>query len=399
MAGVVVTCQAPVNIALIKYWGKRDAALNLPLNSSLSVTIDSGALRTTTTVAVSPEWQGARLWLNGREEDLSSGKASRTTKCIAAIREMAKGPQRDWGIRACSENSFPTAAGLASSASGFACLVAALARALGVVDAAAVTRVARLGSGSACRSLFGGFVLWDAGHLADGTDSIATQVFPETHWPELRVLVLVADGKKKDVGSTDGMNRTARTSELMKARLDCVPRRIDALRKAIASKDFASLAEVTMRDSNQFHAVCLDTYPPILYLSDTSRAVIRIITALNEMAGRPVAAYTFDAGPNPVVFALESEMARVLRLMLYYFPPLSHCPACFTGDVERLVGHPLTRDGIESVPRPSDEEMAACGTERYPDRLSRFISARVGGDPLFLGPEASLLGPEGLPKA
>jgi len=176
----MVTCQAPVNIAVIKYWGKRDEELILPLNSSLSVTLGIDELHSITTVAVSPDFCEDCLWLNGRKHDIA--EMPRIQKCLSKIRELSKcNPPncslsylKDCYIHICSENNFPTAAGLASSAAGYSCLVFALSR-LFQVDCE-ISEIARRGSGSACRSIFGGFVAWEKGELADGSDSIAKQV-------------------------------------------------------------------------------------------------------------------------------------------------------------------------------------------------------------------------------
>jgi len=120
-------------------------------------------------------------------------------------------------VHIASVNNFPTAAGLASSAAGYACLAYALARVYGVESD--LSEVARRGSGSACRSLYGGFVEWQMGERADGKDSIARQVAPESHWPELRVLILVVSAEKKLMGSTAGMQSSVETSSLLRVRL------------------------------------------------------------------------------------------------------------------------------------------------------------------------------------
>lgn len=181
----------------------------------------------------------------------------------------------------------------------------------------------RQGSGSACRSVYGGFVEWVEGEREDGADSIAmqvrndpptvqvnppslppSQVAPSTHWPELEVLILVVSAEKKPVSSTVGMQTSAQTSELLKVRThrrkeanmtpfpcpqhrvaSVVPQRMREMEEAILKKDFQSFGRLTMQDSNQFHAVCLDTYPPILYLNDTSRRVIQMVTQLNKACG------------------------------------------------------------------------------------------------------------------
>jgi diphosphomevalonate decarboxylase len=221
-------------------------------------------------------------------------------------------------LKIVSENNFPTAAGLASSASGFAALVRAIANLYEVKSTPTeLSRIARQGSGSACRSLFGGYVAWSMGSEADGSDSLAYEVAPASHWPDMRAIILVASAEKKGVSSTSGMQQTVATSTLFKQRIEeTVPKRMEAMIKAIDMKDFEKFAELTMKDSNSFHATCADTFPPIFYMNDTSRAAVRVVEALNAKAGKTVAAYTFDAGPNAVIYYLaenEKIVAGVIK--------------------------------------------------------------------------------------
>lgn len=184
-----------------------------------------------------------------------------------------------------SENNFPTAAGLASSAAGYACFVYTLATLYGLENEE-LTCIARLGSGSACRSIYGGFVQWKKGELSDGCDSIAVQIAPASHWPEMHVLILVACDAKKKVGSTVGMRLAVENSELLKLRAShCVQKHIEDITRAILNKDFPTFGEITMRESNQFHAICLDTYPPCVYMNDQSHSVAQFIHKYNENAG------------------------------------------------------------------------------------------------------------------
>ncbi len=316
---------APVNIAVVKYWGKRDAKLNLPTNSSLSVTLSQGDLRTLTTASCSaafspPAPAGDSLTLNGAPSDISG---ARTQACLRELRERRAALEAadqslpklsQMPLRLVSENNFPTAAGLASSAAGFAALVRAVADLYALpADAAELSLVARQGSGSACRSLFGGYVAWRMGERVDGTDSRAELVAPASHWPEMRALILVVSAARKGVSSTSGMQQTVATSGLFRERIaEVVPRNMEAMEAAVRDRDFARFAEVTMRESNSFHATCADTYPPIFYMNDVSRAAVRAVESINERAGRTVAAYTFDAGPNAVVYYLEQDKAAVV---------------------------------------------------------------------------------------
>ena len=334
-----VTCTAPVNIAVLKYWGKKDETLITPINSSFSVTLNQADLCTTTTVHLSTEFTADRIWLNGKEEDINT---TRLQNCLNAVRKthgqvtlddgtaVDGGALGEYKVHIVSKNNFPTAAGLASSASGYACLVATLARAYNVQESfpGQLTTFARMGSGSACRSLAGGFVKWEmGGAAADASDSLAVQKFDEAHWPDLAILVLVVNDGRKGTSSTSGMQTTVRTSKLLQRRIDTIADEHYALlEKAVAERDFATFGEVTMRDSNQFHALCLDTFPPIFYLNDTSKSIIQLVHAYNAAKGGTRLAYTFDAGPNAVLFTQKADLDDVLRTVLHYYPPADGQP-------------------------------------------------------------------------
>ncbi|VVC88692.1 unnamed protein product [Leptidea sinapis] len=316
----VVTVIAPINIAVIKYWGKRDEKLKLPLNDSISGTLDANVMCSKTSVCARPEFKEDRIWLNGAEQSKTI-----LQNCLQKIKDIACDQQSvekeflSWNVHICSENNFPTAAGLASSASGYACLVTALAKLYKIK--ADLSALARIGSGSACRSIYGGFVHWHAGIKPDGSDSFATQVVNTDHWPEMRVLVLVVGDSKKHTSSSIGMKITAKTSALMKYRTEInVPLRVTSMCDAIKQKDFASFAEITMKDSNEFHAVCLSAYPPCVYLNDISHKIINLIHKYNDLFDSPKVAYTFDAGPNACLYLLEKDVPNVVSMIKHVFP-------------------------------------------------------------------------------
>jgi diphosphomevalonate decarboxylase len=342
----MATVSAPTNIAVIKYWGKADVNLNTPINSSVSVTLDQKDLRAVTTVAASTAFTQDRLWLNGVEEADPYNNNKRFRVCIDQVKALAAVSctrtdttsatdnttaentvlKEDWNkmkIHVSSYNTFPTAAGLASSAAGYAALVAALAQLVEAQEEfpGQLSTIARQGSGSACRSLQGGFVAWRMGTPPAWTDSKAEQIAPETHWPEMRALILVVSDLKKDTSSTAGMSTSVATSTLLAHRAaSVVPQRMMDMEAAWLAKDFVSFAKLTMQDSNQFHAVCGDTYPPIFYMNDVSRSVIRIVGAYNKWAGQERVAYTFDAGPNAVLYVLDEHLTETAALVLHYFP-------------------------------------------------------------------------------
>lgn len=333
---IMETVSAPTNIACIKYWGKADVHYNTPINSSVSVTLDQDDLRAVTTAATSRNFEKDRLWLNG-VEDLKASDSKRFRACIDGVKALAsdrfgengqivvkKEEWKDLKIHISSYNTFPTAAGLASSAAGYAALVAALAKLMNAKEEfeGQLSTIARQGSGSACRSLYGGFVAWRMGGAKpDWSDSLAQQVADEKHWPELRALILVVSDLKKDTSSTAGMSTSVATSELLKHRAaSVVDRRMEAIEKAYLNKDFATFGQITMADSNQFHATCLDTYPPIFYMNDISRSAIRLVHVYNTWARDVRAAYTFDAGPNAVIYTLDEFAVELGALMLHFYP-------------------------------------------------------------------------------
>lgn len=281
------------------------------------MTLSQRSLRTLTTASCAAQYPPQdELILNGKPQEIQSSK--RTLACLSNLRALRKALEdanpslpklSTLPLRIVSENNFPTAAGLASSAAGFAALVRAVADLYQLPDSPRdLSRIARQGSGSACRSLMGGYVAWRAGSLDDGSDSLAEEVAPASHWPEMRAIILVVSAEKKDVPSTEGMQTTVATSNLFATRAtSVVPERMAAIETAIQNRDFPAFAEITMRDSNGFHATCLDSWPPIFYMNDVSRAAVRLVHDINRAAGRTVAAYTFDAGPNAVIYYLEKD--------------------------------------------------------------------------------------------
>lgn len=285
------------------------------------MTLSQKSLRTLTTASCSSTYPAEdTLNLNGKPQEIKSSK--RTLACLSNLRSLRKALEdadaslpklSTLPLRIVSENNFPTAAGLASSAAGFAALVRAVANLYQLPQSPReLSRIARQGSGSACRSLMGGYVAWRTGELADGSDSLAEEVAPASHWPEMRALILVVSAEKKDVPSTEGMQTTVNSSELFATRAQSiVPQRMDAIEAAIQDRDFPKFAEITMRDSNTFHATCLDSWPPIFYMNDVSRAAVRLVHDINNAVGRTVAAYTFDAGPNAVIYYEDKDSELV----------------------------------------------------------------------------------------
>ncbi|XP_017050845.1 diphosphomevalonate decarboxylase [Drosophila ficusphila] len=389
---ISVTCVAPVNIALIKYWGKRHEELILPVNDSISMTLSTDELCAKTTITASETFEKNRMWLNGDEVPFEEG--SRLMRCLKEVHRLAlaNGSQKvlpSWKIHIASVNNFPTAAGLASSAAGYACLVYSLARLYEIPLNEELTTVARQGSGSACRSLYGGFVQWHRGVLDNGSDSVAKQIAPSNHWPNMHVLILVVNDERKKTASTKGMQQAVKTSQLIKYRVDkVVPERIPKLREAIKARDFHAFAEITIKDSNQFHAIALDTYPPCVYMNDVSHRIASFVHAYNEIMGSLKAAYTFDAGPNACLYVLEENVPQLLYAVQKVFPSDSKdSPAYLRG---------------LSVPKVDNIEVAQKNKIDLLDVHSKnafryIIHTKVGEGPKELSADNSLM-KNGLPS-
>lgn len=223
-----------------RYWGKRDPKLNLPTNSSISVTLSQADLRTHTTAACSSSFGPEdSLLLNSKPEDVSGARTQACFRELRALRSSLEASDpalpkiASLPLKIVSQNNFPTAAGLASSAAGFAALVRAIANLYELPSSPTeLSRIARQGSGSACRSLFGGYVAWQMGGKDDGSDSVAVEVAPASHWPTMRALILVVSAEKKDVSSTSGMQITVSTSKLFPRRVEVVvPEHMTAMEK------------------------------------------------------------------------------------------------------------------------------------------------------------------------
>jgi diphosphomevalonate decarboxylase len=303
-----VTYEAPPNIALVKYWGVRDPALALPYNSSFSVTLAD--MRSHTTVRFDETLGADSVILNGKVA--TGGPRDGVVKFLDRVRTMA-----DFDARADvrSENNFPTATGLASSASGFAALAGAASAAAGLrLSDRELSQLARFGSGSACRSVFGGFVEWKAGRRADGQDCFAESVYGPDHWPELiDLVVLVREAPVKAVRSADAMQTSVRTSDYFAARQKEIPMRLRKIRAAIGARNAGTLFPLIMEECDSFRKVCETSRPSLDYLTSTSRAILEAVRDGNREAGRPIAGYTHDAGAHVHIFTLESRLKGLRR--------------------------------------------------------------------------------------
>ncbi len=336
------SCRAGSNIAFIKYWGVVDAAsaaiggqrpvasedLNIPLNNSISMTLADA--HTTTTVA----WDSSshlptdRIVIDGVQ--LQGAPAERIVAHIDRLRALAGVPYK---ARVVSNNNFPMAAGIASSASGFAALTVAASAALGLqLDATQLSAVARQASGSASRSLFGGFVEWERGWGQGASEeergeregesllsphstfldsrSVAHQMHDEDHWALRDVIAIVSAGAKR-VSSSSG-HRLAATSPFNAARTQCVSEWLTTVRRAIAARDFSLLGPVLEADALAMHGVMMTSAPSLLYWQAGTLEVLHAVRAWREEEGLPVF-FTIDAGPNVHLICEADTAAEVER--------------------------------------------------------------------------------------
>ncbi len=324
MKTISATAQSSPNIAFIKYWGNRDSALRLPVNGSISMNLDG--LYTKTTVSFQPSLALDELVINSHQV---MGKGLERVAIILEHIRQAVG--MSFRAEVVSENNFPTGAGIASSASAFAALALAATRAAGLDwSEAQISRLARLGSGSASRSIPSGFVEWQMG--TGDEDSFAVSIAPPEHWDLADCVAIVSAGHKA-TGSTEG-HALAPTSPLQAARVADSGRRLEICRRAILERDFAAFANIIELDSDMMHAVMMTSQPQLFYWKPATLAVMEAVRAW-RLDGLQ-AAYTIDAGPNVHVICPQSEMDAVASL-LREIPGVSKVLSATVGGPARLL--------------------------------------------------------------
>lgn len=309
------TAKAHTNIALIKYWGKRNESLILPMNNSLSLTLD--AFYTETTVTFNDNLKKDEFYLDN--ETIVGDQFTKVSSFLDLIRNLADTPNLFAEVY--STNAVPTAAGFASSASGFAALAAAATRALDLtIDQQTLSRLTRQGSGSACRSIYGGFVEWEKGVLDDGSDSYAVPVAPKDHW-DVRIAAVVLSSDQKNISSRVGMRRTVDTSPFYSSWVDAIPTDLAQIKAAIHERDFEKVGEIAEANCQKMHATTLAANPPFTYWHDTTLTVMQTVQALRAK-GIP-AYFTIDAGPNVKVL-YQPENEQVIQQTLRDIPGVTN---------------------------------------------------------------------------
>jgi diphosphomevalonate decarboxylase len=312
------------NIAFIKYWGNRDPELRLASNGSISLTL--GGLETQTSVTFDEGFSSDHIYVDG--QPASPSACERVSLHLDRIRQIT-------GITTYatveSHNNFPVGAGLASSASAFAALsLAGISAAGHSLEPIELSRLARRGSGSACRSIFGGFVEWYASETDEG--SYAEAFATPDHW-DLQDLIVIFSSEHKGVGSTQG-HTLADTSPLQSARVADTPRRLDECRRAILDHDFSALASIIELDCNLMHAVMYTSTPPLIYWHPET---LRVMTAVTEWRaeGHEVC-YTIDAGPN-VHCICTSDHADTIEERLRRLSGVEKILRAYPGDSARVL--------------------------------------------------------------
>ena len=305
----VMTARACANIALVKYWGKRDAALNLPATSSLSLTLE--ALSTETTVGFDEGLATDQLHLDGapaRPEDLE-----RVSRFLDLVRAQAGVPIK---ANVTSRNDFPTASGLASSASGFAALALAASRAAGLdLEPRALSILARRGSGSAARSIFGGFVRMHSGPRNEDAYAAPVTAIAPGFVDNLRMVVaVVGGGLPKLHGSRDAMDHTAATSPMYRAWLDLVPGDLEIAEAALAKGDLEALGTLAEANAMAMHASAIAARPAILYWQPASLGILAEVRGLRA-TGQPAWA-TMDAGPHVKILTTAAAAELVSQALV-----------------------------------------------------------------------------------
>lgn len=304
LSTVPVTARAHPNIAFIKYWGNSNQDLRLPVNGSLSMNLDG--LYTETSVLWDESLTDDHLMLNG--ESVTDTALHRVSHHLDHIRRRLSFSAH---AKVVSTNNFPMGAGIASSAAAFAALTVAAVASAGVnLPERELTTLARLGSGSASRSVPDGFVEWHAGQTHE--ESFAESFAPSGHWSLVDVIAVVSKGHKS-VGSSEG-HQSANTSDLQAARVSGASARIVQCKRAVLECDFASFAEVVEHDSNLMHAVMMTSRPPLFYWLPPTLAVMEAVRSWRT-EGIEVC-YTLDAGPNIHCLCTEQFAGQVRDALL-----------------------------------------------------------------------------------
>ncbi|MCE5038504.1 diphosphomevalonate decarboxylase [Staphylococcus auricularis] len=319
--------RAHTNIAIIKYWGKADDTYIIPMNNSISVALDR--FYTETEVTFDESYDKDTLVLNG--EPVNEKELKKISRFMDVVRDYSQQPLY---AHIESENFVPTAAGLASSASAYAALAAACNHALSLnLSDKDLSRLARRGSGSASRSVFGGFVEWEKGH--DDKTSFSHPIESDRWEDELSMIIVVINDKAKSVSSRSGMALTRETSRFYQYWLDHIEADIAEAKAAISDKDFQRLGEVIEANGLRMHATNLGAQPPFTYLAPESYQAMAIVHHCRTL-GYPCY-FTMDAGANVKILVQKEHQQAVVSELAKTF------------NDEQIILSDITRSGIEII--------------------------------------------------
>ncbi|OIP97363.1 diphosphomevalonate decarboxylase [Candidatus Wirthbacteria bacterium CG2_30_54_11] len=297
------TATAPSNIALVKYWGKRDEKLVLPQNGSISMCLSG--LHTTTTVEFDEQLKSDVVTYDG--SDLQGSRFDRVVRHLDLVRALA---QIETKARVASTANFPMSAGLASSASGFAALSLAASEAAGLaLDEKALSILARQGSGSASRSIPDGFVEWDRGELADGTDSFAHSIHhSEVDWGFRMIIPVISQAEKK-ITSRAGMAQSVLTSPYYAGWLATVEHDLRSVRLGIEMHDFELIGSTAEANALKMHALMFTTVPSIIYWLPQTLDMIAFVHQLRDQGTQVW--FTIDGGPQVKIMCMEESVLTI----------------------------------------------------------------------------------------
>ncbi len=323
MSGSPVTARSNVNVALVKYWGKRDPALNLPATGSISLTLDGLSVEAEVGFGGAAVPSPDEITIDG--EPARGGERERLVRFLDLVRSEAGCAQP---ARVITRSHVPRGAGLASSAAAFAALALAGSRAAGLaLEPRALSALARRGSGSAARSIFGGFVEWHRGVRPDGRDSIAEPLLAPGAW-DLHVVVAITQTAPKSVSSREGMARAA-TSPLYPAWVAGAETDLAEARAAIRARDLEALGRLAEHSALKMHAVGLAARPPLLYWRGATIECVHRVWALRADGMR--AFVTIDAGPQVKVLCQPGDSALVADA-LRAVPGVERVVVCTPGE-------------------------------------------------------------------
>lgn len=294
------TAKAPSNIAFVKYWGRKDEELRLPENGSISMNLSN--LQTTTTVEFDEKFAQDEIIFNGKKEDLENNRA---VKHLDRIRKIAK---INYKAKVVTKNNFPTGTGLSSSASGFAALTMAACAAAGLkLSERELSIIARLGSGSACRSIPDGFIEWLDGDTSETSYGIS--LYPENYW-DIVDIVAVVSKNKKEVSTTEG-HKLAASSPFFPIRLERINEKIKLIKKYMKEKNFPLFGELLEQEALELHAIMLTSIPSLIYWLP---GTLKVMHAVKRWRADGLQVYfTVNTGQDIHLICRKKDVEKVIE--------------------------------------------------------------------------------------